>query len=173
MADSLNTSAADGVLYADTSSVSVDPAKEVAEFTGAVVLDVAFGAYGEEQQERFAVDAYHGPARAVLFIERLVWKAANLNLLWDITYNASDTLNDGVTAATTYTIGQASKPQQVEVLFAFTHTGDGKKMEIEADKAICPAFQHVFGKTDIVMENVEFQLFADGSDNVIAVRKEN
>lgn len=173
MATSEKTSAANGVIYAATSGVTASAGNIIAEFQGRIGYRVAFASYEEGVQERFATGAYYGPGQASIWVERLVWDIDNINLLWDITKNASGTLNDGSTAATTYTIAQDSKPQALEVLFQFTSTGDGKKIEFEAGKVFCPVIEHIFEKGEITSENILFDVFADGSNNVLVVRKEN
>lgn len=166
-------SIANGKIYGKTSGVSATGDDEIAEFLGKLTLEIVFTGVERGEQERFAKDSYYGQGRAIITVRDLKFKPAIFNLIWSITYNAADTLNDGATSATSYTVKQSSKPQSIEILFQCTSTGDGLKIEIEAKKVICPGLIIPFDKQLITMEDLTFICFADSNEDIVAVRKEN
>ncbi len=103
----------------------------------------------------------------------MMFKASVVDLLWSITANTSGTLNDGVSSATTYQVSQSSCPSYLQVLFQMIKTDDGKKLEIEADKAVCQSLSIPFSKTDLSVFDCEWILLGDSSDNVVKVAVEN
>ena len=173
MATTENFSIANGIIYGKASGVSATPADEIAEFIGDLILEAVFAGVERSEQERFVKDSYYGVGRVILTVRNLTFKPGIFNLVWAITYNAADTLNDGATSATSYTIRQSSKPQSIEILFQCICTGNGLKLEIEAKKAVCPGLIIPFNKQLIAMEDLTFTCFADANGDIVVVRKEN
>jgi len=54
-----------------------------------------------------------------------------------------------------------------------TKTDDGKKLEIESDRAVCQSLSMPFSKTDLSVFDCEWILLGDSSDNVVRVAVEN
>jgi len=167
------TTGAIGAIYADPSAVSATPEKEVAKFRGAVSLDIEFESEIRRAQERFGKSVYYHSGTGKLIIEEVIFKASVLNLLWNISANASGTLSDGSTPATVYQLSQGSHPSYLQVLFQMTKTDDGKRLEIEAGKAICHSLKIPFSKKDFSVFNCEWILLGDDNENVVRVAIEN
>jgi hypothetical protein len=167
------TTAASGVVYADDTSVSATPSKEIAKFRGQVSLDVSFESEIRSERERFGKTAYYHTGTAKLTFEEMMFKASILDLLWNITTNASGMLNDGATSATTYQVTQNSCPSYLQVLFQMTKTDNGKKLEVEADRAVCQSLSIPFSKTDFSIFDCVWLLLGDVSGNVVRVSVEN
>ena len=167
------TTGASGSVYADDTSVSASPSKEIARFRGQVSLDVSFESAVCGGRDRFGKTVHYHTGLARLVFEEMMFKASVVELLWSITANGSGTLNDGTTSATTYQISQNSYPSYLQVLFQMTKTDDGKKLEIEAGKAVCQSLSIPFSKTDLSVFDCEWILLGDNSDNVAKVAVEN
>jgi len=167
------TSVANGVIYADASDVTAVSGKKIANFTGPLVLDTGFEIIHQTEQERFAKAFYSHAGHVIIRISGVVFTEAALNLNYGITSNTSDTLADGSTAATSRTISQSIVPVVLQFLFQWTRTDSGKKMEIEADRAICPAMQIPFSRTDLAKYDAEWFCFGDASSNVVKISTEN
>lgn len=165
--------ATSGAIYADDSDVTAVSGKEIAKFQGAISLDVAFTGKSQTESNRFAKAKWYSQGIALLTMEEVIFKAASLNKLWTIGYNASDTLADGATAATSYTVQQSSYPTYLQVLFQCVKSDDGKKLEIEADKAVCESFQIPFSTKELAIHRCRWSLLGDSSDNVVKVVVEN
>ena len=162
-----------GTIKAATSNVS-DSSSQIAKFAGWVTLQTAFSRTARSEGERFVKDVYYGAGVGMLSFSDIHFQMDMLSTLWSITTNASGTLNDGSTAATTYTIGQSSKPQSLEILIQMTDKVTGKKIEIEAAKSYCEALLVGVPKNGyIATSDCVFYLLGDSSDNVVAVRMEN
>lgn len=175
MATTLNFSIASGKIYTKTSGVTAISDDEVAEFKGDLDLLIDFEGVVNTEQERFRKSSYESMGQGVLVVRNLLFRPTIFNKQWGITANASDTLNDGSTAATSYTIGVSSKPQFVELLLQCTKTGNAKKFEIQANKAKAPRLAMHFPRTDGVVEIPEltFLLFADVNGNVVVMKDAN
>ena len=173
MATSDKTSGATGVIYASTSGVTASAGDVIAEYASRLSLNGTFLGVEESQQERFAKATYFGAGSAIIVIDEVVWLASVWDLIWDITKNASGTLNDGSTAATTYDLKQDSVPQALEFLFQMTRTGDGKKLEVEALNVICPVFSLSILKQTIVTHNITFVCRADANGIILRTAEEN
>ncbi len=52
-------------------------------------------------------------------------------------------------------------------------TDDGKKLEVEAGRAVCQSLSIPFSKTDLSVFDCEWILLGDSSDNVVKVAVEN
>lgn len=167
------TSGASGVIYADASDVTAVAGKKIADFRGAVTLDIQFNVVQQTEQERFSKAFYTNAGRVGINITEVIFKEAALDLLYGITANASDTLADGSTAATSRTITQSIVPVALQFLFQATRTDTGKKLEIEARKAICPAIQIPFSRKDLTVYDCEWICFGDSSDDVVRMSTEN
>ena len=163
----------DGTIYAHASAVSADAAKKVADFSGILALDIAFLSTARTEQERFTKTLWFQKGAAFVEVERVVFKPASFNLLWGVTYNASDTLNDGETAATSYKITQSTTPSFLQFLFQGTLTSTGKKIEIEALNAVVEALQIPFSKAALSEHRCRWQCLGDTSSNVLKVAVEN
>jgi len=163
----------DGKIYAHASAVAVDAAKEIASFHGMLSLDMAFLSRENNEQERFAKTAYYHTGIAYIDIENVTFNPASLNLLWGVTYGASETLNDGSTAATKYTITQATTPSFLQFLFHGTQTSDGKKIEVEALKAVVESLRIPFSKSRLSEHRCRWHCFGDSSDDVVSLAIEN
>jgi hypothetical protein len=167
------TIGANGVLYADSEFVCSDPSKEVAKFRGKVSLDISFDYELRNSQERFSKAIYYKSGTAKLTIEEVMFKPSILNLLWNIENNPEGKLNDSLTSATTYQLNQNSYPAYLQVLFQMIKTDDGKKLEIEASKAVCNNLIIPFSKNDFSVFNCEWLLLGDNNDNVVRISIEN
>lgn len=167
------TTGASGIVYADDTSVSASPSKEIAGFRGQVSLDVSFESEIRGERERFGKTVYYHTGTAKLTFEEMMFKASVLDLLWGITTNASGTLNDGATSATTYQVTQNSYPSYLQVLFQMTKTDDGKKLEVEAGRAVCQSLSIPFSRTDFSIFDCVWMLLGDVSGNVAKVSVEN
>ena len=167
------TSGASGAIYADASDVTAAAGKKVGDFSGEITLDISYQHQPRSEQERFVKAGYFSGGIVKLRIGEVVFASEAFNLLWNISKNASDTLADDSTASTSYTITQASTPKVLQFLFQATRTDDGKKLEIEADKAVCPKMLIPIGKTKLVYYDCEWLCFGDGSDNTIKISEEN
>lgn len=167
------TTGAIGAVYADDASVSATPSKEIARFRGQVSLDISFESQVRGERERFGKSVHYHAGIAKLTFEEMMFKASVLDLLWSIATNSSGTLNDGLTSATTYQLSQSSYPLYLAVLFQMTKTDDGKKLEIEASRAICESLSIPFSKTDLCIFDCVWTLLGDSSGNVVVVSVEN
>ena len=167
------TTGANGAVYADETSVSAISEKEIAKFRGQVSLDISFESEMHSGQDRFGETLYYHTGIARLTFEEMMFKPSSLNLLWDINANSSGTLNDGSTSATIYQVSQSSYPSYLQVLFQMTKTDDGRRLEIEADRAVCQSLNIPFSKSDLSVINCEWILLGDSSRSVVKVAVEN
>lgn len=167
------TSGAAGIIYADATSVSADANKEIAKFRGALELQITFESEIRQTRNRFAKASMYRVAQASLTIGEVLFKASIMNLLWNVTTNASDHLNDGSTSATTYQVSQSSYPKGIQVLYQATKTDDGKKIEIEAHNAYCNSLRLPFSKSDFTVIDCNWTLLADSNGNVVKTAVEN
>lgn len=167
------TTGASGAVYADDASVTAAPSKEIARFRGEVSLDISFESEVLSERERFGKTVYYHGGTARLTFREMMFKASVLDLVWNISTNQYGTLNDATTSATTYRISQSSFPSYLQVLFQMTKTDDGKKLEIEADRAVCQSLSIPFSKTDFSIFDCVWILLGDSSGNVVRVAVEN
>jgi len=167
------TTGAIGSAYADDMSVSATLSKEIAKFRGRVALDISYESEVRSERERFGKTIHYHTGMAKLVFEEMMFKASVLDLLWNVTTNSSGVLNDNATSATTYQVSQNSHPLYLQVLFQMTKTDDGKKLEIEAGRAVCQNLSIPFSKTDLSIFNCEWMLLGDSSRNVVKVSVEN
>ncbi len=167
------TTGASGVVYADATSVNASPSKEIAKFRGQVSLNVSFESEIRSERERFGKTVYYHTGTAMLTFEEMMFKASVLDLLWSIATNASGTLNDGATSATSYQVTQNSYPSYLQVLFQMTKTDDGKKLEVEAGRSVCQSLSIPFSRTDFSIFDCAWVLLGDVSGNVVKVSVEN
>jgi hypothetical protein len=167
------TTGVNGAIYADRNSVIANPEKEIAKFRGPVRLNILFDHDVRMSQERFGKAVYYKSGTAKLTIGEVIFKPSVLELLWNIDTNINDKLNDSVTPSTTYQLGQCSSPAYIQVLFQMLKTDDGKKLEIEASKAVCHNLTIPFSKKDFSVFNCEWILLSDNNDNVVKVSIEN
>lgn len=167
------TTGVNGAVYADVISVSAEPSKEIAKFRGKVSLDISFESEMQNGRQRFGKTVYYHTGVAKLTFDEMMFKASVLDLLWNIDTNSIGKLNDGVTSATVYQMSQASYPLYLQVLFQMVKTNDGKKLEIEANKAVCQSLSIPFSKTDLSVFNCQWILLGDNSDNIVKVAIEN
>jgi|GEM_PF-3595155 len=167
------TTGASGAVYGDDASVSATPSKEIAKFRGQVSLDVSFESEVRSERDRFGKTVYHHTGIAKITFEEMMFKASVLELLWNISTNQNGTLNDATTSATTYQVSQSSYPSYLQVLFQMTKTDDGKKLEIEAGRAVCQSLNIPFSKTDFSIFDCVWILLGDSSGNVVRVAVEN
>lgn len=167
------TTGASGAIYADRNSVIVNPEKEIAKFRGPVSLNISFDHDVRMSQERFGKAVYYKSGTAKLTIGEVIFKPSVLELLWNIDTDTNGKLNDSVTLSTTYQLGQYSSPAYLQVLFQMLKTDDGKKLEIEASKAVCHNLTIPFSKKDFSVFNCEWILLSDNNDNVVKVSIEN
>lgn len=166
------TTGAIGAIYADASDVTAVSGKKIGEFRGTVTLDIGFDVNLHSGQDRFNKTVVFDNGVVKFIFEEVIFKAAALNILWGITATV-DTLADGATVSTSYTISQSTKPTELQVLWQGTKTDDGKKIEIEADKAVCPRLLIPFTKRDVVVHGCEWICLSDSSDNIVKVSVEN
>jgi hypothetical protein len=167
------TTGASGAAYADGESVSATPSKEIAKFRGQVSLDISYESKVRREQERFGKIVYYHTGIARLVFQEVIFKASVLDLLWNISTNQYGTLNDGTTPAATYQVSQGSHPSYLQVLFQMIKTDDGKKLEIEANRAVCQSLSIPFSKTDFSIFDCVWILLGDASGNVVRVALEN
>jgi hypothetical protein len=167
------TTGAIGAVYADDATVSATPSKEIARFRGKVALDISYESEVRSELERFGKTVHYHTALAQLTFEEMMFETSVLDLLWNISASQYGTLNDGTTSATTYQVSQSSYPSYLQVLFQMIKTDDGKKLEIEADKAVCQSLSVPFSRTDLSVFNCVWILLGDASGNVVKVSVEN
>lgn len=167
------TTGANGAVYADSTSVSANPSKEIARFRGQVSLDISFESAVCGGRDRFGKTVHYHNGLAKLVFEEMMFNASIVDLMWSISTNSSGALNDGTTPATTYQVSQSSYPSYLQVLFQMTKTDDGKKLEIAAGKATCQSLNIPFSKTDLSVFDCEWILLGDDLDNVVRVAVEN
>lgn len=167
------TTGANGAVYADSTSVSASPSKEIARFRGQVSLDISFESAVCGGRDRFGKTVHYHNGLAKLVFEEMMFNASIVDLMWSISTNSSGALNDGTTPATTYQVSQSSYPSYLQVLFQMTKTDDGKKLEIAAGKAACQSLNIPFSKTDLSVFDCEWILLGDDLDNVVRVAVEN
>jgi len=167
------TTGASGAVYAAEASVSATPSKEIAKFRGQVSLNVSFESEMRSERERFAKTVYYHTGTAELVFEEMMFKASVLDLLWNVTTTASGKLNDDSTLATAYQVSQNSYPSYLQVLFQMTKTDDGKKLEIEAGRAVCQSLSIPFSRTDFSILNCVWLILGDASGNIVRVAVEN
>ncbi len=169
----ITTGAVSGTIYADSTDVTADSGKEIAKFRGMVNLDIAFEHESHNASERFAKEVFFNNGTAIITIGEVMFKADSMNLLWDLTKNASDTLADDSTAATSYLVTQSTKPTYLQFLFRCLLTEDGKALEIEADKAVCEDLQIPFSNKDLSIYRCRWICLGDANSNVVRVSVEN
>lgn len=167
------TTGANGVVYADNASVSATPSKEIAGFRGQIFLDVSFESDTRTERERFGKTIYYHTGTARLIFEEMMFKASILDLLWNMNTDPAGLLNDSATPATIYQVSQNSHPVYLQVLFQTIKTDDGKKLEIEAGRAVCQSISVPFTRTDFSIINCEWTLLSDASGNIVKVAIEN
>ena len=169
----LITTGAMGAIFADKNHVTAEPIKEVAKFRGQISLSISFDSEIRQSQERFGKAVYYKSGSAKLTVEEVMFKPSILDLLWSIETNNQGKLNDSITSATTYQLNQVSCPAYLQVLFQMIKTDDGKKLEIEASKAVCHNLTIPFSKKDFSVFNCEWILLSDNNDNIVRVGIEN
>jgi hypothetical protein len=167
------TTGACGAAYADDASVSAVPSKEIAKFRGRVSLDISFESEIHSEQDRFGKTVHYHTGIARMTFEEMMFRASVLDLLWNISTNQYGTLNDATTSATTYQVSQSSYPSYLQVLFQMTKTDDGKKLEVEAGRAVCQSLAIPFSRTDFSIFDCAWILLGDSSGNVVKVAVEN
>jgi len=167
------TTGAMGAIYADKNQVSAVPSKEVGKFRGQVSLNISFDSEIRQSQERFGRSVHYKSGSAKLTVEEVVFKPSILDLLWNVETNFQGKLNDSISSATTYQLSQMSYPAYLQVLFQMIKTDDGKKLEIEASRAICHNLTIPFSKKDFSVFNCEWILLSDNNDNIVRVAIEN
>ncbi len=167
------TTGAKGVVYADIASVSAVSTKEIARFRGQVCLDVSFQSETRTERERFGKTVYYHTGTARLTFEEMMFKASIVDLLWNINTDTAGLLNDSSTLATIYQVSQNSHPSYLQVLFQTIKTDDGKKLEIEAGRAVCQSLSVPFTRTDFSIINCVWTLLSDASGNIVKIAVEN
>jgi len=167
------TTGASGVIYGDSDYVKADPSKKIAEFRGELSLEVGFESEIRKTRNRFGTDVVYRVGEARLVISEVIFNPSVIDLLWNVTSNSSDYLNDNNTLATTYKITQSSCPRSIKVLYQAIRTNDGKRLEIEAGNAYCNSLKIPFYRTDFTIINCEWMLLADANGNVAKVAVEN
>lgn len=167
------TTAAAGKIYADQFNVKAIVEQEIAEFEGQFLLDISFeGRTVQWGGRRFGNSVRYNEGLALITIEKVVFFPKTLKLLWDVDYLSSDVLADGSTAAESFTVTLGTKPSYIQVLFQMTRTDDGKKMEAEADRALCETLRVPFSKRDLTIHDCEWLCLADPNENIVKVRVE-
>lgn len=167
------TTGASGIIYGDPMYVSAEPTKEIAKFRGELSLEIEFESEIRKSRNRFGTEVVYRVGRAKLVIDEVVFKPSVIDLLWNVSLNTTDYLNDGSTMATTYKISQSSYPKSIKVLYQAVKTDDGKKLEIEASNAYCNSLRIPFYRADFTIINCEWMLLADVNNNVVKVAVEN
>lgn len=157
------TTGAYGVVYADKALVRAIPSKEVASFRGQVSLDISFENNMSSERERFGKTVYYHTGIARLTFNEMIFKSSVLDLLWNIDTDTLGKLNDEVTSATIYQVSQSSYPAYLQVLFQMIKTDDGKRLEIESDKAVCQSLIIPFSRNDFSVFNCQWILLGDSS----------
>jgi len=167
------TSGASGSIYADASDVTAVAGKKIADFRGPISLDVGFEKEANTDSHRFGKTVHYRAGIAVIRVRGVAYKPAIYNMVWGVTYNASGTLADDSTAATTYTITQTTKPTLMQFLFQGIRTDDGKKLEIEADRAYLERIDVPLRRSDVSVYDCEWVCLGDSSGNVVKVSVQN
>lgn len=161
-------SAANGYIYADANDVKRTSTK-IGYFRGGLSIRMVYDYVARSEQERFPKNYRYRNGQVIITFEEVVFDPSMLNLLWGVTLDASDTLADDSTAATSYTISQSTFPRYLQFLFRCTRSYDSKAMEIEADKAVCNEITIPLMKRDLALSNCVFHCLADANDNIIRV----
>jgi len=167
------TTGASGKVFADHCSVSASEENEITEFRGQLSLEIAFSGEMRRERERFGKTLCYNSGNARLIIEEVIFKASVLDLLWNTNTNSDGKLNDGLTSATNYIVSQNSRPSYLQVLFQTYKTDDGKKLEIEARRAVCQSVKIPFTKTDFSVFDCQWILLSDSLDDIVTVSVEN
>lgn len=167
------TTGANGIIYGDRNYVEATPGKEIGKFCGELFLEVGFDSEIRKSRNRFGTDVAYRVGSAKLVISEVIFKPSVIDLLWNVTLNSSDYLNDNLTSATAYKISQLSCPKSIKVLYQAIKTDDGKKLEIEAGNAYCNSLRMPFYRDDFTVINCEWMLLADVNGNVVKVAVEN
>lgn len=165
--------ASSGAIYAHATAVTAVSGKEIAKFRGMISLDVSFEREIQSESERFGKEVFFRAGRAIITIGQVMFKADSMDLLWDISKNPTDTLADGSTAATSYTVNQSTVPSNLQVLFQCVKTGDGNKLEVQANNVVCEQLQIPFSTRDLSIYRCRFLCLGDSDGNVIKVTTEN
>lgn len=167
------TTAAAGKIYADQFDVKAISSQEIADFEGQFLLDISFGERAIQWGgRRFGNSVHFNQGVAIVSIEKVIFKPKTLKLLWEVDYLSSDVLADGSTEAESFAITLGTKPSYVQVLFQMTRTDDSKKLEAEADRALCETLRIPFTKRNLTIHNCEWLCLADANENVVKVRVE-
>ena len=167
------TTAADGAVYASQEAVSAIPSMEIAKFSGKMSLEISFQNALHSGRELFGKTVHFYRGAAKLRFEKMTFRASILSTLWNVDADTSGKLSDGTTSATTYRVSQESHPLYLQVLFQMTKTDDGKRLEVEADRAICRDLQIPFSKSDFSVVDCTWLLLGSASGDVMRVAVEN
>lgn len=167
------TTAAAGKIYADQVDVKAVSEQEIGAFEGQFLLDVSF----EERAvqwggRRFGNSVHYNRGIAIITIEKVIFRPRTLKLLWDVDYLNSDVLADGSTAAESFTVALGTKPSYIQVLFQMTKTDDGKKLEAEADRALCETLRIPFSKKELTIHDCRWLCLCDANENILKMRVE-
>ena len=166
-------SGAVGSIYADATNVHVHSDHLIAEFAGQLSVYLDYESITHEGLHRYKDDAQFHKANGNIYVTNVQFKFSSIYQLWDVTYSATDKLNDGVTVSTSYLIKQSSKPRYLQLLFHGTKTDDGKSFEIYAPKVILPVMTIPFMRKDISLLDYRFVLLADANENVCKLSTAN
>ncbi len=156
------TTGANGVIYGDKNYVEANPAKEIGKFRGELFLEVEFDSEIRKSRSRFGTDVVYRVGSAKPVISEVVFNPSVIDLLWNVTLNSSDYLNNNTTPATTYKISQSSYPKSIKVLYQATKTDDGKNARNRSKKMpTANSLRIPFYRTDLTIVNCEWMLLAD------------
>lgn len=168
----IGTTNVNGRIYADLTDVTAVSGKEIAKVRGELNFDISYESVLGMEQERFAKTIYCKNGTARLTLGEVIFRATIFNKVWGISSSA-DTLADDSTVATSYTVTQSTIPPYLQLLFQLTKTDDGKKLEIEADRAVCESMQIPFSKRDFAIHDCKWLFLGDDSGNVVKVSIED
>ena len=172
-ADILVTSGAVGQIYADSTNVHVHSDHLIADFDGMISVYLDYESITHEGLHRFKDSSQFHKGNGNIYVTNVQFKFSSLSQLWNITYNASDVLNDGVTSSTSYLIKQTSYPKELQLLFHGTKTDNGKEFEIYAPKVILPVITVPFSRHEISILDFRFVLLSDANENLCKLTVEN
>ncbi|MBD3181051.1 hypothetical protein GF312_02095 [Candidatus Poribacteria bacterium] len=167
------TTSVSGIVYGGRDLVEAEASMEIGEFRGAMSLDVRFEGEFHSGRERFSNSVYHPKGYARVLFQEMYFHVSVLELLWKIDMDSNGSLRDGITPAITYNVNQNTHPAYVKVLFQMLRTDNGKRMEVEAPRAICQQLQIPFNKDDFIIYDCEWILLSDVSGEVVKVSVED
>jgi len=161
----------DGKFYAATSGVVasqlVTAANLLAELNGNVTINTDWEKAESRWRTRAIKDRIYYAINASIEVEELEFKASNLSLLMTGATTGSMALYGTTATATFWRITTSTAPRNLQWVFQFTRTDDGKKFQVYAPKANIANFPTPFAVDGYTLQNVTFDLMASTNGKLI------